>query len=297
MLMLMLACSSEPPPPEIPKITDEEASAAAAAVICKAAGEISMDCVVEGSVAVLGEHRLEPQVSVSGFVTLQGQTIGMGATAQQIPGELQLVSKVSLLVDGELLMKVDVNDTASDADLMKAREALLSKSMERWMVGYSLPVLDAVAQDPDSKALASVGMKVPAGESGEWQTWAAYPMLRGPHLDSSLAGRMGPAVESMLGALEPYLYDVEDKEFHSVRVIAKLGGSGAPGPCGIVPPVSLTDGATASIVPLHGTIEVDGEATGTICEMSEGVAWPMPSAGQQLEWEQFMVVRAAPVAE
>ena len=292
MLLVLLACSSEHPGVEVPPITDGEASEAAAAVICEAAAEARMDCVAAGSVATLGEVKLETVASVEGFVTLEPRTIGMGASAQQIPGEVQLVLAIALAVDGAPLMTVDVSVAAQDVDLDKARSAVLDQAVERWMVGYGLAVLDAVAEDPTAPALASVGMQVPAQSSGAMRAWAAYPMLRGQNLDPSTASGLGAGVQSMLGALSPYLDTIDLEGLHSVRVNASLGGSGPPGPCGLVPPVALASGATASIVPLSGVVEVDGEATGTICEMSEAVAWPLPPAGVVLEWEQFMVLRA-----
>ena len=114
----------------------------------------------------------------------------------------------------------------------------------------------------------------------------------GKQIARHLQGRLALASFKAKHGWEDLTLDtIEPKGLHSVLVNATLGGSGPPGPCGLVPPVALASGATASIVPLSGVVEVDGEATGTICEMSEAVAWPLPPAGVQLQWEQFVVLR------
>ncbi|MCP4808366.1 MAG: hypothetical protein GY884_23740 [Proteobacteria bacterium] len=287
-MLLFLACGGKPVPETAP-ITNAEATTAAAAVICKAATEAGLTCTSDATSATVGEHTLTPTVTVDGFVVLPGSSIGMGATKQEIPGEVQLTTQVALAVDGAPLFWVPVSHAASNLDPDVARAKVLDEAMERWMVGYGLAVLDAVTDDPTSPALASVGMKAEAHGTDEWIAWGAYPMLKGAGLNPSTASRMGPGLAAMLGGLEPYL-DQLDPGLHAVQVNAKLGGSDGPGPCGILPPM-VASGQSASIVPLSGLVLVDGDPTGNICDLSEVVSWPLPPTGTTVEWDQFIVVR------
>ena len=291
MLLLLLSCAAEEPRVEVAPVTSLEAQAAALEAICEAAAHTPWTCVAEEAHATFGDHRLEVAAGVAEFVTLEGRTIGMGSSAQQLPGEVQLVLELGLKVDGAELMTLEVAEAASDVDLEVAKDKALDEAIRKWMVGHGLAVLDALTQDADSSALGAVGMKAAPQTSGAFRAWAAYPMLRGHAVDPQVASRMGPGVESMLAALGPYLETLEPGTLHTVHVHAKLGGTGGPGRCGVLPPIGLSDGATASIVPLRGEVLVDGEATGTICELSEQVAWPLPPGGTELEWEQFIVVR------
>ena len=72
------------------------------------------------------------------------------------------------------------------------------------------------------------------------------------------------------------------------------GGGGENGDCPIIPPVTMTPGETVNLVPLRGTVEVDGVAVGDICALSGPVAWPLPKGGALLEWEQVVIIGPAP---
>ena len=288
MLTLLLACSSEPTV-EVAPITDAEASEAAAAIICEAAAEAELECTTDGANALVAGATVTPAVHVSGFVALPGTTIGMGASAQEIPGETQLTGDLTLAVDGVDLFTTSISHAASDLDPEVARQKVLDEAVERWMVANGLPVLDALADDADAGALKSVGMAAPAGGDETFSAWGAYPVLRGQGLDPKTSSRMGPGLTSMLAAMAPYVDGLEPG-LHSVLVEAKLGGSGGPGPCGVLPPM-VTSGQSTSIVPLSGSVTVDGQVTGSICDLSEAVAWPLPPSGSTIEWDQRVIVR------
>ena len=105
---------------------------------------------------------------------------------------------------------------------------------------------------------------------------------------------MGANVQSMVAALGPFTEDLSTEGLHTVQVKARLGGGGPPGPCGILPPIAMTPGATSSIVPLEGQVLVDGQPGGDICALSEPVAWPLPADGALLEWDQLAVMGVVP---
>ena len=124
--------------------------------------------------------------------------------------------------------------------------------------------------------------------------WPAYPVVKGQGFDPSVVKRMAPQVQSVARNVGVYLEGADLTQLHAVKVVAKLGGGGAPGPCGIVPPTAMTPGMSVSIVPLQGSIFVDGVEKGDICTLSEPVAWPLPQGGALLEWTQVVVVGPLP---
>ncbi len=167
---------------------------------------------------------------------------------------------------------------------------------ERWVVAHGLAVLDAASGDATAPVLASVGLQVPAQDLGDLHAWAGYPKLRGKGLEPDIVRKMAPQVKSMLAALGPFAEDLSSDRLHSVQVQAILGGSGAPGPCGIMPSsISIAPGSSSSIVPLAGEVRVDGQVKKTICELSEPVAWPLPAGSALLQWEQTAVLGLAVV--
>jgi len=287
-LLPLIGCGSEPAPTVDP-ITSAEASAAAARIFCEASTQAGGTCAADGAVATIGEHTVELTVTVKDFVALNSRSLGVGSSAQQIPGEVQLVADVGVSVDGKPVATLDFTHAANDVDLTVARTAVLEELIQRWMVGYGLAALDAVGGD-GAPALAGVGMKVaPVALEGA-TAWSAYPMLSGQGLDPKTGGRMAPQVTSMAKGLGPYVEGLAPG-LHSVHIKAELGGPGGPGACGILPPVAAAPGASISMVRLVGEVKVDGAAGADICELSETVAWPLPKSQVQLTWEQFFVVR------
>ncbi len=283
-----------PPPPAGAPGPPAGATAAAAALFCEAAAQAGVACeVVEGGAKVGGQEVKLP-VTVSSFNTLQPRSIGAGSGKQVVPGEAQLVASVDLQVGGRSLFKKDFTHAANDVELEVAREKVLDELLQRWMVGYVLAALDALG-GAGAPALKGVGMEVAPAELEGATAWAAYPMVSGIGLDPSTGGKMGPNVGSMGRALGSYLEGLEDG-LHSVRVEAKLGGTGGPGPCGIMPPVAAAPGSEVSIVRLDGAVEIDG-APADICPLSEEVSWPLPQGKAQITWEQFFVLRVAAPAE
>jgi len=287
-LTVLFACGGEPAPTVDP-ITSAEASAAAARIFCEASTQAGGTCAAEGGVATIGAHKVELAVTIKDFVALNSRSLGVGSSAQQIPGEVQLVADVGVSVDGAAVSTLDFTHAANDVDMAVARAAVLDELLQRWMVGYGLAALDAVGGE-GAPALAGVGMEVaPAALEGA-TAWAAYPMLSGSGLDPKTGGRMAPQVSSMAKALGPYVEGMKPG-LHSVHVKAELGGPGGPGACGILPPVVAGPGASVSMVRLAGDVTVDGAAGADICALSEAVAWPLPKGEVKLAWEQFFVVR------
>ena len=297
MLLLLLACSTEPAAPPVAPIEAEEASAAMATMLCRAAEPAKLACKAEGGVAQAGWKALEIAATPIDFNVLQPTQIGMGSTAQLVAGEVQAGFRVALSVDGAALLSFEVHEAGSDTDLEKARAAALEKAAQRWVASVGIAALDAASGAVEAPALAGVGLKVPAAALGDARVWAAFPALRGQGFDPKVVFKLGPNLASMAAALGPYVEDLPQGALHAVEVHAKLGGGGGPGDCGIVPPVTMTEGSTASIVPLHGEVLVDGVATGTICALSQQVAWPLPRGGNELDWEQVFVVGPASVVE
>ncbi|MFT5679410.1 MAG: hypothetical protein ACI8RZ_000314 [Myxococcota bacterium] len=293
-VLMLVSCTNEPPTPAVVPIENAEASAAAALLICEAAELAGASCIASGATATLGEHTIEVPINVTGFVVVEGRTLGMGSSKQKIPGEVQLSADVALSLDGTTLLTMSLSESASEVNLGVARDAALDQLLQRLMVGYGLAALDATIGS-GAPTLAGVGMTVePASLEGA-TVWAAYPMLSGVGLDPSTGSRMGPTVSSMASALTPYLAGLE-AGLHSVEVAALLGGAGGPGPCGLLPPVVAVPGSAVSMVRLEGTVLVDGQATGDICTMSETVAWPLPRSNASLRWQQYFVVKVAPPA-
>ncbi len=308
MFFMLMACTE--PTPIIAPIDGDEASVDAARIFCEAAAQASIPCEaaergsagLQNGVVTLGDHELTIRVSVESFITLEPRSIGMGT--ELLPGEAQLVATITLAVDGKFLFAVDLSHAASDVDLAVARAKVLDETLQRWMVGYGVAALDALNGDPASPALGALGMEVPAAKLGGYTVWAAYPMLKGKGLDPSVGAAMGPSVGSMTGALDAYLspdhVDAPSPDYtftsratedglHALHIVATLGGPGGPGECGILPPVSLVPGATVNIVRLEGEVVVDGAPIGTICSLSEPVAWPLPTGETTVTWEQFAV--------
>ena len=299
--LLLLACGAEPAPTIAP-ITDAEASNAVANMLCRTAAQAKLPCMAEGAIITLGPNTLEATAKVTHFQTLPGRTIGMGSTAQQIPGEAQLELTIGLRVHDKAApgLNVNVTEAASDVDLNQARAAALEAAVQRWAVGYGLAVVDGMSGSNASPSLGSLGLQVPRQTVGEFTASTGYPMLgiTGGKLDPKAAAGMAPAMTSMLNALAPFTEGLTPDGVHSVRVLAKLGGPGGPGPCGILPPIPAPGSdASFSIVPLAGEVQVDGEPVGNICALSEAVAWPLPPAKAQLTWEQFIVLVPGTIAE
>ncbi len=294
MLLFLAACATEEAPEmELAPITDAQATAAAAELLCEAASNAGIACEASGTGAQVGDHRVETRVSITGFVFLPGQTLGIGSAKQQLPGEVQISATLELSVDGAVLATLPATHAASDSDPMVARAKVQNELIQRWMVGHGLAVLDAANGQEEAPALAALGMKVAPRDAGPFRAYAAYPMVSGVGLDPSTGGKLGPNVGSMLDALDPYVEDLEPG-FHLVHVTAKLGGAGGPGECGIMPPVVMTEGASVSMVRLEGEVLVDGTPVGTICSLSEPVAWPLPQGSSTIEWQQVAVLVPAP---
>ncbi len=300
LLILLLACGeSEPPPPTVAEITTAEVSAAAAGLLCTAATAAGLACEAKDGAATVGGHTITVDANVDSFLVLDGKTVGMGASAQQLPGEVQVGAKVTTKVDGAPLLTVEVAGTGSDLDPLTARWTALDTLAQRWGVGAGLAVLDAVTASDTAAGLASVGMQVPPEAVGETglRAWSAYPVLRGRGFDPKLASQLGPSVASMARALGPYAQGLSTDRLHTIEVKARLGGGGSPGKCGILPPVAMTPGETVSMVKLEGTVLVDGAPSGDICALSEPVAWALPKGSAVLEWDQTFVLGPIAAAE
>lgn len=299
LLSLLFACGTEPTVVEPAPIEPAEVAAAAASTLCSAATQAGFACKAEGSSATLGERKLELSAVVASYITMAPSSFGRGEEAQQFPGEIQLGVELGLAVDGAPLLTVEQAHAASDPELAVARAKVLDELVQRWAVTHGSAVLDALGGDPASPVLASLGLKTQASPHGEIYAWAGFPVLRGRGFDPKTASKMGPSVQSMLDALGPFTEGLSADGLHTVQVESRLGGGGAPGPCGILPPVSMNPDVTTTIVPLSGQVLVDGVASGNICSLSEPVAWALPPAGSVLEWDQLFVVgvgtAAAPV--
>ncbi len=296
LLPLLFACSSEPPAPELPPVENHEIAAAAASSLCDAAAQASVECTHEAGVATVAGHQLAVDVSNRTFMTFEPTTIGRGDDAEVIPGEAQLSALVVLKADDQALFHSEPSHSAGHADLAQARAAVLDELAQHWVVTHGSAALDAAAGDPEAPVLSALGLNIPAAAHGELHAWAGYPVLRGRGFDPKIANKMGPSVASMLAALGPFVEGLKPEGLHAVQVKARLGGGGAPGPCGIIPPLAMTPGATTSIVALAGEVLVDGVAKGDICALSEPVSWPLPPEGAVLEWDQIFVLGQAAAA-
>lgn len=289
-ILALAACEGAPPTPMPAPVTDAEASAATAAMLCRLAQRASLDCAVQGAVARLGSSQIEAVAQVTSFLVLPAKTLGMGSQAQAIPGEVQVALSVTLKVDGVPLVTGTVDEAGSDTDLDKARVAAIEAAAQRFTLDTGIAVLDAVAGGGGAPMLAAMGLQAPAQQVEGRTVTAAWPILRGIGFDPKLSQKMGPNVASMGAALGPFLAGLPTEGRHAIQVKARLGGGGAPGPCGILPPVALTDGGSASIVPLQGEVYVNGSLVPDICALAQPVAWPLPQGGATLEWDQVFVV-------
>jgi hypothetical protein len=287
---LLFACGSEPAVAPAPPITDDQIATAAASAICAAATQAGMTCAATGARAELGWKALDVTVSDRQVMSFEPTSMGHGEGAQRFPGEVQLSATIGIAVDGTALLSVPQSHAASDMDLVVARDRVLEELTERWVVTHASAVVDALTGDPGAPVLAALGMTVAAQPAGALYAWAGYPVLRGKGFDPGIANRLGPSVQSVLANLGPYVEGLGGDGLHTVQVFARLGGSGAPGPCGIIPPVAISPGATTSIVPLAGEVHVDGQPVGDICALSEPVSWPLPPGGAVLEWDQLAVL-------
>lgn len=295
MLFLFLACGEPAPEVSVDPITDDEASTAAAAVFCEAAVLGGISCAPGAGVVVLDGRSVETRVTVSGFVPLAPRKLGVGAQAQLLPGEIQVAANVAVSMDGQAVLSQDYTHAASNTDLEIARVEVLDEVLQRWMVGTGLALLDALHAE-GAPGLAALGMEVAPAPLESGTVYAAYPMLSGVGLDPKTGAKMGPNVGSMAKALGPYLEDI-GPGLHVVHVETTLGGSGGPGPCGILPPVIPMAGASVNMVRLEGSVTVgDGEPQ-DICALSGPVSWPLPPKGNQVTWEQYFVVSAAVAPE
>ncbi len=293
LLTLLFACSSEPTAPEPPPIQDAEIAQAVAATLCEAAAAVGMECSAQEDRLTVAGRSLVVDVSNRTYMTFDPTTIGRGEDAQRIPGEAQLSALVQLSLDGRALPSAEPSHSASGADLGVAQAAVLDGFADRYVVTRGSALLDALSGQVEAPVLASLGMKVPAAAHGELSAWAGYPALRGRGFDPGIADKLGPSVQSMAAALGPFLEGLDAAVLHTVEVQAKLGGGGSPGPCGIIPPLAMSPGATTAIVPFGGRVLVDGQATGDICALSEPVSWPLPPQGAALEWDQLFVIGTA----
>lgn len=297
-LLALLACDTSPPAPEVAPASADEIAAAAAGMFCTAATQAALPCTATGAEATLAGGAVRLSATIESFLALPGKTIGMGSSAQALPGEVQVAARITASTTDGPLVTVLVEASGSDPKLDAARAAAIEAVAQRYMVGAGLAVLDAVSASPTAAALASVGMDVPPtpiGETGH-TAWAAYPVLKGHGFDPKLASKLGPGVRTMVAALGPFVGDTAAGGLHAVHIRATLGGGGENGPCPIIPPVTMAPGETVHLVPLKGTVEVDGVATGDICALSEPVAWPLPKGGALLEWEQVVIIGPAPAA-
>ncbi len=290
LLSLLIACGGERALPEPPPIEPGEVASAAATTLCSAATQAGLACAAAGPVAKLGEHKLELSATVSSYITMAPSSFGRGEEAQQFPGEIQLGVELALAVDGAPLLTVEQAHSASDGDLAVARATVLDELVQRWTVTHGSAVLDAVVGDTAAPVLDSLGMKTQASAQGDLFAWAGYPVLRGRGFDPKTASKMGASVQSMLDSLGPYTQGLSPDGLHTVQVLARLGGGGSPGPCGILPPVSMNPDVTTTIVPLAGQVLVDGVVSGDICSLSEPVAWALPPGSNALEWDQLFVI-------
>ena len=298
LIALLFACSAETESAvSLDPINDGEASAAAAKVLCDAATLGGMDCQPGAGVAVLGDHTVETTVTVTGFVPLEGRTLGVGAQAQQLPGEVQLTATIALTVDNVPLASQDFTHAASDVDLEVARAAVLDEVLQQWMVGTGLAAIDALNGD-GAPSLGALGMEVTPAEVNGATVYAAYPMLSGVGLDPSTGSKMGPNVGTMAKALGPYLADAEPG-LVLVHVTAELGGPGGPGACGLLPSAIPMNGGEVSMVRLDGEVVVGVDGTPQdICLLSQETSWPLPGKGNTVTWEQYFVVEvASPVTD
>lgn len=294
--LLLLACGSSEPAVVVPPVDSAEATSAATAVLCQAASNIGLACTATEAAVQVGEHQIGLRMGVAEFISLEGTSIGMGSTAQKLPSEAQLVAEFHTSVNGQPLGTLRMSHAASDPDPNLARNKVLDEMVQRWMVGYGMAILDSLGTGEATPGLAAVGLSVPAQTVGAYRMTTAYPMLKGQGIDPNRAGNVDSVAKTLLGAVGPFLESAAPTAPHTVRVQAKLGGGGAPGKCGIVPPLAMTDGATASIVPFSGEVQVDGVAVGDICDLSQSVNWPLPQGGAMLEWEQFLVAMPTPDA-
>jgi hypothetical protein len=293
LLALLIACSSEPVAPEPPPIDDAEIARAVAATLCEAAAAAGMACEAQEASLVVAGRGLSVEVSNRTYMTFDPTTIGRGEDAQRIPGEAQLSALVQISVDGQALPHAEPSHSASDVDLAAARAAVLDGFADRYVVTHGSALLDALSGRTESPVLASLGMAVTAADHGELTAWAGYPALRGRGFEPGIADKLGPSVHSMAVALGPFVEGLGTEGLHTVQVKAKLGGGGSPGPCGIIPPLAMSPGATTSIVPFSGQVLVDGRATGDICALSGPVNWPLPPQGAVLEWDQLFIIGPA----
>ncbi len=295
LLPLLLACSTEPSVPPPPPVTEAELAEAVAAAICKAATQAEKACSVEGARADFGWKALDIEVTGLSWLTLDPTTLGHGDQAERFPGEAQLSATIGLGVDGKPLLATPQAHTAADLDLGVARNKVLDELSQRWVVTHASAVMDALLGDTSAPVISSLGMNVPAQPQGALHAWAGYPVLRGKGFDPGIANKLGPSLQTMLANLDAFTEGLSEG-LHTVVVEARLGGAGAPGPCGIIPPVAMSPGATTSIVPFSGRVLVDGEPVGDICALSEPVAWPLPPKGAVLEWDQLAVLAPAQAA-
>jgi len=290
LLLTLLACDTPTPEASVPEVQPAELAEAAARVFCAAATQADIACTAAGAVAGLGDTAVTMTAELDSSLVLPPKKLGMGSAAQTVPGEVQLAARIGVAIGATPLMTVLVEAAGSGTDVPEARAAAIEAVAQRWMVGTGLAVLDA--QTGGARALAAVGMDVPPTAIGAtgFTGHAAYPILKGRGFDPKMAARLGPSVKTMVAGLAPYLEGVEADGPHAIRVHAQLGGGSGNGPCPIIPPVSMTPGETVSLVPLSGTVEVDGIPKGDPCALAEAVAWPLPRDGAVLEWDQVVVV-------
>ena len=294
MLLLLLACSGSEPTLELAPITPTEASEEIVQQLCAAAVSGAVACKKAGSQAIVPERaELDIAVVIDSFTALPGRTIGMGASAQKLPGEVTVAATVQLSVEGKELMSTELSASGSDVDPELAREAALDALAQRFVVGHGVAVLDAVVGSPEARTVRALSLEAPAAVHGEHGVWTSYPMLGAQGVDPNSVRNHSTIAQALMANLGSFLEQLEPGGLHTLEVQARLGGGGAPGRCPILPKM-MVPGSTVSAVPFEGVVLLDGQPTGDICELATTVNWPLPPQGATLEWTQVMVVGAAP---
>ncbi len=295
MLLLLLACSGSEPSADLRPVTNEEATESLVHELCRAATEGAIPCEPTPTRAVIGGHDVDLSVEVTHFTVLPGRTIGMGASAEKIPGEVQLGGMLTLSVDGRELIRTELSEAGSDVDPTLAREAAVRDLSQRFVVGYGLGVLDALVGAPEARAARGVGLQAPMVQHGPRGVWTSHPMMAAQGVNPDSVRDQGAVARSLMAAIGPFLDEIEGEGLHSVEVRARLGGGGANGRCPILPQI-MVPGATVSAVPFEGVVHIDQGPSGDICTLGTTVNWPLPPQGATLEWTQVMIVGAAPGA-
>jgi hypothetical protein len=281
--LALLGTGCGPSEPGLAPVTAEEIAAAGAKLICTAATEGEIECAVEEGTAVIAGHRLGVDAEVLQFLKVDPPVVG----GKQFPGAVQVVARLTLTVDGQPLWQGESAGKSNGHHMPTLRDQAVENLLQRWGLAHLLPVVDAVGGKPDAPALSAVGMDAPAPTVEGSLVYAGYPILSGRGFDPRASTKMGPSLASLQKALGPFVSGLAPG-LHTVEIHAVVGEGRN---CGVLPPnVSMAPGTMVSMVPLSGTVEVDGAPKGDPCPLAEPVAWPMPPRGSVLEWDQKFVV-------